>query len=356
MSESEIETLPFLTPDLPGIGGQLKQTPEDFVVDEIPVYEPGGTGEHLFLWLEKRDVSAPYLVKNLARELQINPRDIGVAGLKDRFAITRQYVSVPATCEPLVDSFAFTGIQILKATRHENKLKTGHLKGNRFSIIVRNTEDNAFDKAHAIQEQIAQTGFPNYYGAQRMGRDNETFNMGLKLLRGERVPGKYVKNKALKRLALSAVQSALFNRTIANRILAGQQQTVQMGDVMQVCASGGQFVVEDVAAEQQRFNQGETMITGPLFGPKMKQPTQETGAQEQQVLHNFGLEPDQFNRYKKLTAGTRRPFLIRPEALQLESIENGVRFEFTLPSGVYATMLLREFMKTELAGDTTETS
>ncbi len=356
MSESEIETLPFLTPDLPGIGGQLKQSPEDFVVEEIPVYEPTGTGEHLFLWIEKRDVSAPYLVKNLARELQLNPRDIGVAGLKDRFAITRQYVSVPATCEPLVETFEFTGIQILTATRHENKLKTGHLKGNRFTIVVRNTEDDACDKARAIQEQIAQTGFPNYYGAQRMGRDNETFEMGLKLLRGERVPGKYLRNKSLKRLALSAVQSALFNRVLANRILAGQLHTVQPGDVMQVCTSGGLFVVEEVAAEQQRFDQGETTITGPLFGPKMKQPTQETSAQEQQVLGDFGLEPEQFTRYKKLTAGTRRPFLIRPEALQLEPAENGVRFEFTLPSGVYATMLLREFMKAEAAGVTTETS
>ncbi|QDT24716.1 tRNA pseudouridine(13) synthase TruD [Gimesia panareensis] len=356
MSESEIETLPFLTPDLPGIGGQLKQTPEDFVVEEIPVYEPTGAGEHLFLWIEKRDVSAPYLVKILSRELQLNPRDIGVAGLKDRFAVTRQYVSVPATCEPLVETFEFTGIQILKATRHENKLKTGHLKGNRFSLVVRNTEDDALVKAQAIAKSITQNGFPNYYGAQRMGRDNETFEMGLKLLRGERVPGKYLRNKALKRLALSAVQSALFNRVLANRLQAGQLFTVQAGDVMQVSASGGLFVVEYVAAEQLRFDQGETMITGPLFGPKMKQPAQETSAQEQQALSDFGLEPEQFTRYKKLTAGTRRPLLIRPAALQLESAENGVCFEFTLPSGVYATMLLREFMKTEAAGDMTETS
>lgn len=354
MSESESEPLPFLTSDLPGIGGQLKQTPEDFEVEEIPVYEPTGAGEHLFLWIEKRDVSSQYLVKILARELQLNPRDIGVAGLKDRCAVTRQYVSVPAKCEPLVEHFDFPGINILQATRHENKLKTGHLKGNRFSIVVRDGSDSAFDQALAISQQLASTGFPNYYGSQRMGRENETLRMGIRLLKKERVPNKYLRNKSLKRLALSAVQSELFNRVLASRIQSATIHIVQPGDVMQVCASGGLFVVEDVAAEQQRFDQRETVITGPLFGPKMKQPTQETHAQEQQILHEFGLAEESFSRLKKLTPGTRRPFLIWPEDLKIEAVDSGVRFQFTLPSGVYATTLLREFMKADDATGTTE--
>ncbi|MCA9020478.1 MAG: tRNA pseudouridine(13) synthase TruD, partial [Planctomycetaceae bacterium] len=212
MSEPESEVLPYLTEGLPGTGGELKQTPEDFIVEEIPVYAPSGAGDHLFLWVEKRDVSAQFLVKVLSEQLNVDSREIGVAGLKDRCAITRQMVSVPAECEPQLEGFTFEGIRILQATRHERKLKTGHLKGNRFTLLLKGTTENAFANANAILEKIKETGFPNYYGTQRMGRDHETLRMGMKLLKNEKVSPKYFRNKSLKRLALSAAQSSLFNR------------------------------------------------------------------------------------------------------------------------------------------------
>lgn len=352
MPDPEQSFLPYLTEDLPGIGGVLKTTIEDFVVEEIPVYAPTGEGDHLFLWVEKRDVSAQFLVKILSQLLRLNPRDIGVAGLKDRRAVTRQFVSVPADCEPLLADFSFDGIKILESTRHERKLKTGHLRGNRFSILIRDTAENAFQKASAIQEKIAQFGFPNYYGTQRMGRDNETLVMGLKLLKDERVSSKYFRNKSLKRLALSAAQSSLFNRVLSERVSDQSLHTVQLGDVMQVCETGGIFVVEDVAREQERFDHRETVITGPIFGPKMKPPTDTVLEQEQRVLSEFELEMSHFSRFKKLTPGARRPFLIWPDQFRIEQTETGILFEFTLPSGVYATMLLREFMKNESAVQT----
>tara|TARA_R110002111_G_scaffold255157_1_gene321289 strand:- start:82632 stop:83705 length:1074 start_codon:yes stop_codon:yes gene_type:complete len=347
MSEPESSLLPYLTEDLPGIGGSLKQTAEDFIVEEIPVYPPSGEGDHLFVWVEKRGVSAQFLVKILAEQLRISPGDIGVAGMKDRHAVTRQMVSVPAECEPLLAEFAFDGISILESSRHERKLKTGHLKGNRFSILLRNTCEEGFAKAKAIQEKIDQTGFPNYYGAQRMGIDNETLRMGLKLLKGDRVSSKYIRNKSLKRLALSAAQSCLFNRVLSDRVSEKSLHTVQLGEVMQVCESGGIFVVEEVPREQERFDLRETVITGPIFGPKMKPPTDHVLEHEQKILGEFWLEMSHFSRFKKLTPGARRPFLIWPEQLKIEETEAGILFQFTLPSGVYATMLLREFMKDE---------
>jgi len=356
MSEPESSILPYLTEDLPGIGGSLKSTPEDFVVEEIPVYLPTGEGDHLFLWIEKRGVSAQFLVKILAQQLQLNSRDIGVAGLKDRHAVTRQFVSVPAECEPLLSEFSFDGINILEITRHERKLKTGHLKGNRFSILVKNTCEDGFQKAQAIQEKIEQTGFPNFYGAQRMGIENETLLMGMKLLKDERVPSKYFRNKSLKRLALSAAQSCLFNRALSDRVAEHSLHTVQLGDAMQVCESGGIFIVEDVPREQERFDLRETVITGPIFGPKMKPSTDGVLEHEQKILSDFSLEMSHFSRFKKLTPGARRPFLIWPDQLKIEETEAGILFHFTLPSGVYATMLLREFMKHEttvLAPDNT---
>ncbi|MFK7777100.1 MAG: tRNA pseudouridine(13) synthase TruD [Gimesia sp.] len=349
MSETEHSILPFLTEDLPGIGGSLKNFMADFIVEEIPVYAPTGEGDHLFLWIEKRDVSAQFLVKILAQLLQINPRDIGVAGMKDRRAVTRQMVSVPAECEPLVESFSFDGINILESTRHERKLKTGHLKGNRFSILIRNCHEEGFKRAQAIQEKIDALGFPNYYGTQRMGINNETLRMGFKLLRDERVPSKYSRNKALKRLALSAAQSHLFNCVLSSRISEQSQHTVQLGDVMQVRESGGMFVVEEQGIEQERFDARETVVTGPIFGPKMKQPTDKVLEQEMKILHDSGLEMTHFSRYKKLTSGARRPFLIWTDQLKIEQTDDGLLFDFALPSGVYATMFLREFMKSEVA-------
>lgn len=354
MPDPEHAILPYLTEDLPGIGGSLKTTMEDFVVEEIPVYAPSGEGDHLFLLVEKRDVSAQFLVKILSQLLRVNPRDIGVAGMKDRRAVTRQCVSVPAECQPLLADFSFDGIKILESTRHERKLKTGHLKGNRFSILIRDTAEDGFQKAVAIQEQIEQKGFPNYYGTQRMGRDNETLIMGLKLLKDERVSSKYSRNKSLKRLALSAAQSSLFNRVLSERVSEQSLHTVQLGDVMQVCESGGIFVVEDALCEQERFDKKETVITGPIFGPKMKPPTDAVLEHEQRVLSEFGLDMSHFSRFKKLTSGARRPFIIWPDQLKIEETEAGILFDFTLPSGVYATMLLREFMKSESPVETTD--
>lgn len=352
MSELENVVLPYLTKDLAGIGGSLKNTAEDFRVEELPVYTASGEGDHLFLWIEKRNVSAQFLVQTLARQLQVNPRDVGVAGMKDRCAVTRQFVSVPAECESRLSGFSFEGITILEVNRHERKLKTGHLKGNRFSILIRDSAEGAFQTALAIQAKIEESGFPNYYGTQRMGRQNETLRMGLKLLRDERVPGKYFRNKSLKRLALSAAQSCLFNGVLSDRVSDQLLHTVLPGDVMQVCETGGLFVVEDVALEHERFLSHETVITGPITGPKMKQPTDEVLDRELKILNEYSLDLSHFSRYKKLTSGARRPLLIWPEQFKIEETPDGILFEFTLPSGVYATMLLREFMKHEKHDDT----
>ena len=125
--------LPYLTADLPGVSGRLKETPEDFLVEEIPAYEPSGEGEHLFLWIEKRDVAADQLVRHLARSLEVSRDDIGVAGLKDKRGVTRQFVSVPARAADRLEAANAEEVHVLSATRHTNKLRTGHLKGNRFS-------------------------------------------------------------------------------------------------------------------------------------------------------------------------------------------------------------------------------
>lgn len=348
-SGSQFQPLPYLTGDLSGIGGTLKSTPEDFIVEEIPAYEPSGSGEHLFLWVEKREVSAEQLTKHLSCNLNIPRSDIGMAGMKDRQAVSRQYVSVPVFCERDLEKLPSDRIRILRFTRHGNKLKTGHLKGNRFSILLRDVPADALPKAQKIAERLQAAGFPNYFGDQRFGRDGETLELGLKLLRGERKERQIprARRKFLVRLALSAVQSELFNQVLAKRLRDRLIDRVLSGDVMQVTQTGGLFVVEDQPTEEARFFAGETVTTGPLFGPKMREPEGEVLLREEAVLQNARLSREHFRKFPKLTPGARRAFLVRPESLEIRQEAEGLRMEFTLPSGVYATMLLREFQKSD---------
>ena len=383
MSESTsfVDTLPLstecpmLTADLPGIGGVLKSQPKDFVVEEIPAYQPCGDGEHLFLWIEKTDTPADHLGRHIAAALGISTRELGTAGLKDTHAVTRQFVSVPRRVEERLSAIDTTGIRLLNATPHVNKLRTGHLRGNRFQVLVRESfvnptpmsdqSNNRTDvgppsadskKAVAIAERLRETGVPNYYGTQRFGNKHSTLMLGLKLLTEARTgsdEGARKPNRGfLHRLALSAAQSWLFNNVLAERLQEGLLDRVLFGDIMQKCESGGIFDVRDVAVEQPRFDARETVITGPMFGPKMRPAQHEPAAREQRVLAAAGLTLDAFRRFGQLAEGTRRPLLIWPNDLQVRTTDDGLLFEFSLPSGAYATVVLREFMKTDaLSGE-----
>lgn len=337
--------LPFLT-DTPGIGGLLKSSPEDFVVDEIPLYEPCGEGEFLYLRVRKRDVSATELTAHLAQILGTSANEIGMAGRKDRCAVTTQWVSVPAASLDDPARINTDRIHVLESHRHRHKLRTGHLAGNRFEIVLREPHPTApselRQRVDSIAEDIQRLGFLNYYGEQRFGRANDTDETGFQLLRGGNV--RRLKKSAF-RFALSAAQSRLFNDWAAVRARDGLTHCVLHGDVMQVVASGGCFVCTDVQAEKQRFETGETVLTGPVFGPKMRMPDGVPAEREAEVLRRFDLTLEAFSRFRKLTRGTRRALLVRPDGFSAAVTDNTVRLRFSLPSGAYATSLLREFIK-----------
>ncbi|WP_145031533.1 tRNA pseudouridine(13) synthase TruD [Caulifigura coniformis] len=337
----------YLTPGELSTGGELKTSPEDFVVEELPAYLPGGAGEHLYLWIEKRDVSADFLLDQLARALNISRGDIGTAGIKDRRAVTRQWVSVPARCAALIPELAIDGVRVLESALHGNKLRTGHLVGNRFEIRLRGINDSATAVVPQLVEQLRTRGIPNLYGDQRFGIENQTLSLGLSILRGERSPRSipYAKRKFLLRLALSAVQSALFNEALAERLRAGTIDKVQTGDVMQVVASGGCFVAEDPAVEQPRRDSGETVITGPMFGPRMKSPEGDVREFESGLLARWGFEAAAFEKFPDLTSGTRRPYLVPAGDLEATVDGDGLLLKFQLPAGAYATSVVREFLK-----------
>jgi tRNA pseudouridine13 synthase len=350
MQIDPLQLPPLLTAGLPGIGGRIKANPEDFEVEEIPAYEPCGSGDHLFLWIEKRGMGAEYFQRQIARRLEIPIGEVGTAGLKDRHALTRQMVSLPGVVEDRLHQLDGDGIRVVSVNRHTNKLKPGHLRGNRFRILIRDADPATAERLPPILERIRIEGLPNFYGAQRFGRDGETANLGFSLLNkappaetSGRRPS--LRSAFLRKLALSAAQSALFNLYLARRLAEGLMRRVMLGDVMAKWPVGGMFVAQDVPREQERFDARETVPAGPIFGRKTFAAAEEAAAREGAVLRDAGLTSTSFQGFGKLVQGTRRHNLVYCDDLGAAIESEGVRLTFSLPAGSYATILLREVMK-----------
>lgn len=339
---------PLLTPELPGVGGRIKTQPEDFDVEEISSYEPLGHGEHLFLWIQKVGIGPEYLTRMIADRLGIPVNSVGVAGLKDRHAVSRQWVSVPQGAEAKLGQFDGGGLTLLKHARHQNKLKTGHSRGNRFRILIRGADASQAPALDAILAGLKSTGLPNYYGPQRFGRGGNTVELGFQCLAGTQP--KRIRPFVYK-FALSAVQSLLFNDYLGRRVIDGFFRTVLNGDVMAKWPFGGLFVATDAAAEQARFNSRETVSAGPMFGTHTFAAAADAAAREASVLADHKLSPASFANFGKLMGGTRRHNLVYLDDLASTWEPDGLRLEFSLPSGCYATVLLREIMKTNPDAD-----
>ncbi len=338
-------TRPYLTGDVPGCGGAFKESPEDFEVEELPAYLPSGEGEHLFLWVEKRGRSTPDVARALARHLGLGERDVSWAGLKDRQAVTRQWLCVPAKVEAKLAGFALPGATVLEAKRHRNKLKTGHLDGNRFKLVVRGVTDAG--AAREVLVRIERQGLPNFFGEQRFGVEGQNAAKGKAIL----LAGGRHRDRFERKLLLSAYQSELFNRVLARRLERGQLGTVLLGDVLKKHETGGEFVCEDALADQPRADAFELSPTGPVFGPQMRQPTGTPAELEAAVLQEEGITLATFEAGGDETRGTRRFLRVKVGELTHALEGDVLRLSFTLPAGSYATELLRELLKNDGAAE-----
>jgi tRNA pseudouridine13 synthase len=344
-----VADLPYLTADLPGTGGALRTTPDDFFVDEEPAYQPAGTGEHVMVRIEKRDLNTAQVVAAIARALAIGERDVGVAGMKDRRAVARQWLSLPPPATPeQVLALALPGITVLEAARHGNKLRTGHVRANRFRLRVRGVSADASARARAVLAALAEVpGAPNWYGEQRFGRDGDNAARGRELLRGGR-GGRGPRARRLERLMISALQSELFNAWLGARLADGLYREAIVGDVLHK-VGGGQFVCEDAALETARLHAGELVVTGPMFGDRMRRPPEGTpaAAREAAILDAAGLAADAFAAVRAIAEGTRRDATLALTDVTVGELgdDGALEVGFTLPGGAYATIVMREVMK-----------
>ena len=336
---------PFLTNHFPGIGGQIRTVPEDFQVDERPLYLPCGEGEHLYLTITKRGLSTPDLVRRLASLFGIKAQAVGVAGLKDARAVTTQMVSLqgvtPERVMGLKTDETLLSLQILG--RHRNRLRTGHHAGNRFRLTVRKVADHAQETVPAVLEQLTTRGIPNYFGPQRQGKDGDNYKTGAALLHDARRRERMNRNQRI--WYLNSYQSFLFNRILARRI--DQIDKVFVGDWAMKSDNGACFHVDDVEKEQPRVDRFEISPTGILFGSRVSWADGEPGAIEDAVLAEAGATKDTLIAAAKACGfrGERRALrvpLIEPEWSLNDDV---LTLSFTLPPGAYATSVLREIMK-----------
>jgi len=339
----DVDDLPFVTGHLAGIGGEIKVEPAHFVVEELPLYEASGEGQHIYVRLTRAGWTTQAVEQELRRMFDLREVDVGCAGRKDKHARTTQTFSLnlPAADESSVAHQIEEAlpVEVEWVRRHRNKIRAGHLLGNRFRIVVLDPQPTALAQAEAIATTLQAEGLPNFYGPQRFGTYGDNAERGREILLTGRGPTK----RWLRRLLLRAYQSALFNTWLAARIQHGWFQRLLAGDVAKKLDSGGLFEVEDAEVEQTRFELDEITYTGPIYGSRMWWAGGRPGELERQVLEQAGVTEDMLHRAH--LSGSRRRARLLLDDLEIAAHPDGLLFTFSLPKGSYATTVLREFMK-----------
>ncbi|MBC8200720.1 MAG: tRNA pseudouridine(13) synthase TruD [Planctomycetes bacterium] len=381
------------------LAGKIKTYPADFVVEEIPLYEPCGEGEHLYITVRKTNMSHEECVRQVAKAFQVSQRDIGCAGRKDFHAVTTQTLSVYLRGKKPEVPESIGSIEVRSFSFHANKLRLGHLVGNRFVIRVRNVK---VDSLQDIQEKLKELhtfGLPNFFGPQRFGNFGNNHALGRALvmeewdelvalvLAGDQRHHDFVSNgeykraldawpfgqpaernvleaivsgkspmqacmavpKPLRKLWVNAWQSYLFNAVLQSRMDDKTWNTILVGDLAWKHDGGGrtfEATAEDLEDElfQARVDSFSLSPTGPLWGSKMRMPSGGVLAKEVEAREFSGLGDSNLVTMRNYASGARRPLRVEvtdPNAI-FSSDEYGefVEFTFALPAGSYATVVL----------------
>lgn len=316
----------------------FREDSDGFEVEEVPAYLPSGEGEHLYLHVEKRDLSTGAFVRRLIERFGLDEREVGYAGRKDERGVTRQWLSVPARkVEPELPAVEQLGVRVVSAGRHNNKLRLGHLRGNRFTIrLAPDHIDVARLQARAA---VVGRGVPNVFGAQRFGVGGSTLAQAVTFLaRGRPARGK--RDEFL----ISALQSALFNAWLAARVDAGTWRSPLDGDMLEKVVNGAPFQCANPAEDAERAARGEVVVAGPLVGRAMRSAARDALTFESQCWERLGIPMDALLAHPALSVGARRPACVAPADLEVTSSPAAVTVQFSLGKGAYASVVLRALL------------
>jgi tRNA pseudouridine13 synthase len=343
---------PLLTENLPGVGGRIGPELEHFVVEELALYEASGEGDHWYAFIEKRGLTTQDLIFAVARASGARASDIGSAGMKDKQGVTRQWISVPAsTPEPTAWQLP-ESLRVLAQSRHRNKLRTGHLRANRFRITLVDVPSDGLAHAKPIVERLRTEGLPNYYGPQRFGRQGRSFEQALAWVRqgqdvgdrGDRGKKRGPKARFENKLLPSVLQSDVFNRYLTARL--ARPEPLLAGEVVRLEGSAKVFTVEDPEKELPRLEQGDIHLTGPMVGPRTVHAAADAGVMESAALAELGLSEAELARLADAAPGTRRDLRVPLPEIEVEAGAPGeLVLSFVLPAGSFATQLLRELTR-----------
>ncbi|AHG21280.1 tRNA pseudouridine synthase D [Chania multitudinisentens RB-25] len=326
----------------PQARGVLKANPEDFVVVEDLGFTPDGEGEHLLVNIRKNGCNTQFVADSLAKFAGIHARSVSYAGLKDRHAVTEQWfcLHLPGKESPDLTQFSLEGCEVLQAARHLRKLRIGTLKGNDFTLVLRQISNRQEVEQRLLA--IAAGGVPNYFGSQRFGHGGNNLVMASRWANDQI----RVKERSKRSFYLSASRSALFNFITSQRLANQQQYTVLEGDALQLAGRGSWFVAkpEELVSLQQRLDAQELLITAPLPGDGDPGTAGEALKFEQQCLAE---QPELLTLLKReRVESARRALLLQPQKLLWNWWDDvTVELRFWLPAGSFATSVVREVIQ-----------
>lgn len=316
--------------------GVLRQQVSDFQVVETLNFEPCGDGDHVYLFIEKRDSNTEFVARMLGKFCQLPIKEIGYAGLKDRRAITRQWFSVYAPhSDPDWSQLQNDEFSIVQVTRDQKKLKRGAIAFNAFQLVLRDWQGDQAATEQRLQA-IAQYGVPNYFGEQRFGRHGNNIRAANRML----LEGTRIKKRHLRSLYFSAARSYVFNLILAERVRQDNWREPIENDVMSLSGCNSYFSVDDIDESiQQRCNSGDISPSAPLIGAQ-EFSDQSVTSIEQTITQQF--QPWQEGLAKAKVKQARRSLICAVDNLEWQFVDDSLQCQFRLASGCYATSVLRE--------------
>lgn len=323
----------------PRLSGRIRLQPEDFRVLEQPLVHPEGSGQHLWLEVEKVNANTEWVARQFSMASGAPARDVSFAGMKDRRAVTTQWFSIglQEASDPDWEQWAIPGVTILQARRHGRKLKRGTLRGNRFRIVVREL-DGSFEGLERRLRIIAEQGVPNYFGPQRFGHGGGNVELGLSwLLEGKAVP------RHRRSIGLSAVRSFLFNEVLSARVVGGSWNRVTDGEVAVLDGSRSTFSCSMPDAElERRCIEFDIHPSGPLPGKEGPRALREAARVENGALERHVEVISALGQAGVRAA--RRSLRLLPRGMEWEWDDEKLVLRFELAPGGYATSVLRELV------------